>query len=136
MKRPQLLTIIITVTVIGIGGLLFLSTDNQAKPDNTNEHMSSQTVKNEAKPGENEIFITDFAFKEPKLVIKKGTKVTWVNKDGAHHDITPLQESNDFRGSELLSKGETYSFTFMKTGTYEYKCSPHPYMKASVEVTE
>jgi plastocyanin len=42
--------------------------------------------------------------------------------------------SADAPSSELLAKGESYSFTFKKAGTYTYHCTPHPYMKGTVVV--
>ena len=36
--------------------------------------------------------------------------------------------------SDTLNKGGTYSHTFTTPGTYDYYCTIHPYMKASVEV--
>ena len=84
----------------------------------------------------NSISIKGFAFNPSKLTIKKGTKVTWTNNDDARHDITPTGGANDFVASKLLSQGESYEFTFNTVGTYTYKCSPHPYMKGTIEVTE
>ena len=71
------------------------------------------------------------------MTIKKGTKITWTNKDDAHHDITPDKDSaKAIETSKLLAKGESYSYTFTEAGVYSYHCSPHPYMKATIEVTE
>lgn len=84
----------------------------------------------------NMVEISNFAFSPSTMRVKKGTTVTWTNRDDAHHDITPTSGASDFKASELLSNGESYSFTFNMTGTYSYKCSPHPYMKGTVEVVE
>lgn len=80
--------------------------------------------------------IRDFKFVPSKIKIKKGTTVTWTNQDSTRHDVNPLEKSEAFVGSELLAKGESYSFTFNAAGTYDYNCSPHPYMKGTVEVVE
>lgn len=90
----------------------------------------------EVQSGEVMMDIKDFAFGQKTLKIKKGTKVTWTNRDEARHDVTPDTESAAFVASKLLGQGESYSFTFDTAGTYSYICSPHPYMKASVEVVE
>lgn len=94
------------------------------------ENSSSEAVQATA------VDIKDYKFAPPKIQVKKGTAVTWVNQDGVRHDITPDQESEDFKSSELLGKGESYTFTFNTAGTYTYHCTPHPYMKGSVEVVE
>jgi nitrite reductase (NO-forming) len=38
--------------------------------------------------------------------------------------------------SPLLGHAETYKFAFDKTGTYNYMCAPHPYMKAKIIVVK
>ncbi|MES2437064.1 MAG: plastocyanin/azurin family copper-binding protein [Patescibacteria group bacterium] len=67
------------------------------------------------------------------LSVKKGTMVTWTNEDIAKHTVTG---SNGGPASAFFGKGETYSYTFNETGTFEYFCEPHPYMKATVVVTQ
>lgn len=103
------------------------STGFMSTPDNSVDEVQSGTV---------EMDIKDFAFAQKSLKIKKGTTVTWTNRDDARHDVAPDTESDAFRGGPLLAQGESYSFTFNTAGTYSYICSPHPYMKASVEVVE
>lgn len=77
-----------------------------------------------------------FAVVQKSITVKKGTTVTWTNEDDAHHDVTPDLMSDDFKKSELFGKGKTYKFTFNKIGTYAYHCSPHPYMKGIIKVTQ
>lgn len=98
--------------------------------------QSSQSSNMSQPVAPNTVQIRDFAFGPEKITIKKGTTITWTNHDDAHHDVFPTSGASDFTASKLLAKGESHSFTFNQVGTYTYKCSPHPYMKASVEVTE
>ncbi len=89
------------------------------------------------KEGDMAIELKGFAFNPSTAKIKKGTKVTWTNHDDAHHDITPNSSSPHFVGSgKLLAMNDNYSFTFNTAGTYAYHCTPHPYMKATIEVVE
>lgn len=139
MKRSPF--IIAVVVALVIGGVLVLATMPKDKRSEAGDmsHMDmsgsdASTADTFAK--ENEVFIKDFAFAPETLTVKKGTKVTWTNKDDARHDITPTGGGSDFMPSTLLAKGESYDFTFSTAGTYTYKCSPHPYMKGTVVVTE
>lgn len=84
----------------------------------------------------NTVVYQDFAVEQPSIKVKKGTTVTWTNKDTAKHDVTPVNETDDFMASELFGKGESHQVTFNTVGTFEYFCSPHPYMKGVVEVVE
>ncbi len=84
-------------------------------------------------PQTNAITIKDYAFSPATLTIKKGTTITWTNQDIAKHTVT-----GDSGGpsSEFFGKGKSYSYTFTKAGSYPYHCEPHPYMTATIVVTE
>lgn len=84
----------------------------------------------------NSVTIRNYEFTPSKVTVKKGTTVTWTNDDGVKHDIRPVNETDEFKASQLLGKGESYSVTIDTVGTYDYICSPHPYMKGTVEVVE
>lgn len=80
--------------------------------------------------------IRDFDFEKPNIKIKAGTTVTWTNQDTARHDVVIDGEGAEGLGSELLAKGESYSFTFTEPGMTNYLCEPHPYMKGMINVVE
>lgn len=94
----------------------------------TSEVSASPSVGDDFK-----VEIEDFAFTPKTLTIKVGTTVTWTNKDNVGHTAT--SDSGVF-DSGLLYKGDSYSYTFTKTGTFSYFCTPHPYMVATIVVTE
>lgn len=77
--------------------------------------------------------IENFAFAPAILKVKKGTTVTWTNKDSVGHTVTG---ENGGWGSALLAKGQSYSHTFSEVGSFPYYCRPHPWMKGTVEVGE
>jgi plastocyanin len=76
------------------------------------------------------VTIVNFAFSPAAVTVPAGTTLTWTNNDSAPHDISggPLH-------SPTLSRGQTWSYTFSKAGTYGYICSIHPNMTGSVTVT-
>jgi len=78
------------------------------------------------------ITIKNFAFSPAEIRIKAGTNVNWGNEDSVGHTVT--SDSNAFRESPLLAKGETYNLNFNQKGTFTYHCAPHPNMKAKVIV--
>jgi plastocyanin len=80
-----------------------------------------------------EVAIQGFAFSPATIKVKKGTTVTWTNKDAVKHTVTA--DSGKW-GSNLLANGETYSYKFDNVGSFSYHCTPHPSMKGTVEVTE
>ena len=78
----------------------------------------------------NTVEIKGFAFNPAAITIPKGTTVTWTQKDSAQHTVT----GNTF-SSDILSQGQTFSYTFNETGTFEYQCHIHPNMRGKVIVT-
>lgn len=102
-----------------------MATDQQ--PVQSSDQVQSGTV---------EMDIANSAYAKPDITVKKGTTVVWTNQDFIQHDVTPDEESESFRGSELLSKGQSYSFRFNTVGTFTYHCTPHPFMKGTVTVVE
>lgn len=79
------------------------------------------------------VTIKGFEFGPAELAAAAGTEVTWTNDDGATHTVTAKEGPDGFE-SDDLSSGDTFSFTFEEPGTYDYYCSIHPTMTASVSV--
>lgn len=131
-KTPIIAVILIAVAL----GAIFVVSRPNNESNKTDSSQKDKTAEVSETEEPNTVSIEDFAFKQDSIQIKKGTTITWVNKDEARHDISPTGGGSDFVASELLAKGEKYQFTFNTAGTYTYKCSPHPYMKGTIEVIE
>jgi amicyanin len=154
MKKSTLTLIIVAVLVAGGGAVYALTRPDNDDTNQASESTSDTTTDSQqnsnpvaaepetpASDGDNqvasdEVEIEDFAFGPATITIKKGTTVRWTNKDSVQHNIEPDTESDAFKRSELLSKDESYSFTFNTAGTYTYHCQPHPQMTGKVIVTE
>lgn len=135
--------LVVLVVLAGVVGVIAFNQSDEASPTTRNETSNQQTSSSETRrtaeeenKTTNTVDIKNSAFNPATITIKKGVKVTWTNQDTIKHDVAPDKESNDFKGSELLAKGEKYEFIFNKPGTYTYHCTPHPYMKGTVIVTE
>ncbi|HSV12505.1 MAG TPA: cupredoxin domain-containing protein [Hanamia sp.] len=81
----------------------------------------------------NTITITGMSF-PATTTIKKGTVITWNNKDGIAHTVT----SNDgiTFDSGTLDPGGTFSFTANTVGSFPYHCNFHSMMKGTLVVTQ
>jgi amicyanin len=105
------------------------STSTSSNNSSSNNSSSSNT------PAEtNTVKISDMSFSPASIKVKVGQTVTWTNEDSIAHTVTADTASSDAPASDLLSHGQTYSFTFNKAGTYAYHCQVHPNMKATVIV--
>ena len=66
-----------------------------------------------------------------KLVVAKGTAVTWTNQDDIPHSI--VLTGFGVR-SKALDTDKTFTYQFDKTGTFAYMCGLHPAMHGTVVV--
>jgi amicyanin len=82
------------------------------------------------------VTIKGFAFHPSTLTVKAGTKVTFTQEDGSvQHNVRSTGAGAKTLNSPNLSKGQSYTVTFTKPGTYSYICSIHPFMKGTITVT-
>jgi plastocyanin len=81
----------------------------------------------------NAVDIDNFAFAPATLTVTAGSTVTWTNKDEEPHTV--VANDGSFRSPGMASQA-TFSFTFTKPGKFDYVCSIHPYMHATVVVTQ
>ena len=75
-----------------------------------------------------QVNIVDFDFGPKVLLVKKGDRVTWVNKDVVKHNISA--KLGDEGLSPDLAVGENYSM--LVTKSMNYICGLHPSMTGSI----
>ena len=80
-----------------------------------------------------QIDIKEFMYSPKELTVAVGTKVTWVNDDQVPHTVS---EVNKVSRSGALDTGDSFSYTFLIPGTFEYFCILHPQMIGNVRVTQ
>ena len=78
------------------------------------------------------VAIKNFAFSPVVVTVRVGTTVTWTNSDQDAHTVTAT--GGGFK-SPTLNTGDLFRYTFSKPGRYEYLCTIHPFMTATVVVT-
>ena len=68
------------------------------------------------------IFIKARAFDPAILTIEQGTTVTWTNEDPMMHYVVHLPDANhaELFDSGPLSSGQSFSYTFLEKGRYNY----------------
>ncbi|MFC5531937.1 plastocyanin/azurin family copper-binding protein [Cohnella yongneupensis] len=77
--------------------------------------------------------IKGYAFSTADLKIKKGTTVTFINRDKVKHSATADDGSFD---TGLIAQDESAQVKFDTVGTFTYFCKPHNYMTATITVTK
>jgi len=85
------------------------------------------------------ILIQNYGFNPQTVTIPVGTTVTWTNLDTIQHQIsnsaTTTVGPGQIFASKPLAKGDTYSYTFTSTGTFQYTCIIHTFMRGTIIVT-
>lgn len=80
------------------------------------------------------IDITNRGFTPNKVTIDFGDTVTWTNKDTTPHQVVADQAR--FTSSPLLAAGQSYSFTFTKSGSFTYRDGVAMNRKGTVTVKD
>ena len=114
-RRRRLAGAIVASAALGVG-FLSLSGAPAGASAAKGKHA---TVKNKS-----------FNYKAKTLHVSKGTKVTWVNKDGAVHTATDRGVFN----TKKIKHNRKKSITFNRKGTFKYICTLHPFMHGTVVV--
>ena len=132
----QITTIVVIAVIILV--TIALAFSNYSFEENVEE--TDLTIKGDvimptkvSRPGCEE---NDRCYIPSVIVIEKGKQVTWVNEDSAFHSITSgyYGTPTELFDSGHLDPFESYTLTFDETGTYDYFCTLHPWMKGQVIV--
>jgi plastocyanin len=81
----------------------------------------------------NTVAIQNFAFSPATVTVKSGTTITWTNRDSDAHTVTAMP-AGSFH-SPTLNTGQSFQYTFTTPGRFDYLCTIHPFMTATVVVT-
>ncbi len=79
------------------------------------------------------VTMQNISFHPSALTVAVGTTVTWTNEDSTSHDVTFTDLANV--KSAVLSRGQTFSYTFTTPGTFHYYCTIHGASAMSGTVT-
>jgi len=77
------------------------------------------------------VTIKNFDYSPMELNIPAGTTVVWKNLDGEPHTIASI---NGLFRSQALDQNDSFRFTFDHPGVFNYICSIHPKMRATITV--
>jgi plastocyanin len=97
------------------------------------EEVAEENAESEEPAVPNQVVIDNFTFQPPRLTVRAGTKVTWVNRDDVPHTATSTAKPKRF-DSGTLDTDQRFAHVFNKPGTYKYFCAVHPHMTATIIV--
>jgi plastocyanin len=76
--------------------------------------------------------ITVAGFTPKNVTIQYGDTVTWTNKDTGNHQV--LADNGAFTTSPVLAANQTYSYTFTKSGNFDYRDAFNTNRRGSITV--
>jgi plastocyanin len=141
--RRSVIAVIVIIIILAVAGFIVrgnksdTSTNNsQTSTNNTqpksNSTSNSQNSNNQSSA--NTVSIANMAFTPPQITVNKGDSVTWTNNDSMTHTVVDDLSNVGGPNSGDIAPGSSYSFTFTKTGSFQYHCSIHPSMRGTIVV--
>ena len=88
--------------------------------------------------GVTHLFVRNYAYQPAAIEVVWGTPVTWTNQDSAIHSVVlphVITSETDIRESGPLQQGQSFRYTFLARGTFQYYCTEHLSMVGVVIVT-
>lgn len=77
------------------------------------------------------VVIDGMRFRPRVVVVRRGDKITWINKDPFPHTVTA--SGGKFDSRQIAPEG-SWTYVARDRGKYDYVCTLHVTMKGRVEV--
>ncbi|HEV2551108.1 MAG TPA: cupredoxin family copper-binding protein [Stellaceae bacterium] len=91
----------------------------------------SLTASAAAGPGASHtVTIENMQFQPQELIVHRGDRIVWVNKDLFPHTVT----ADKIFDSGSIASNASWSYSARKSGEYAYGCTFHPTMKGKLKV--
>lgn len=135
MRRILGLILIIIAIIVIVWGVT-RNNNNSSNQTSSGPGTSSQQTNqnNSSSPRAGTINIRNMMFTPSQITIAKGGTVTWTNNDTTTHTVVDDLANAGGPNSGDIAPGQSYSFTFTKTGSLQYHCSIHPSMRGTIVV--
>ncbi|WP_372341649.1 cupredoxin domain-containing protein [Achromobacter insolitus] len=90
---------------------------------------SAQQAPSGTQLAEHVVTIEGMQFMPATLTVKRGDKVTWINKDLVPHTATASSKAFD---SGVIASGASWTYTVREEGSSAYVCLFHPTMQGTL----
>ncbi|HEV2442711.1 MAG TPA: cupredoxin family copper-binding protein [Steroidobacteraceae bacterium] len=78
-----------------------------------------------------QVIIDGMRFNPQTLVVRRGDRITWINRDPFPHTVTSTDGKFD---SHQIAPDGSWTYVARKAGEYDYVCTLHVTMKGKLEV--
>jgi plastocyanin len=102
-----------------------------AAPGAPGASASAAAASSPTAPAAHTVVIEGMVFAPATLVVRRGERITWVNRDLVAHTVTARDGSFD---SGSIAAGASWSTVATRVGRRAYTCSLHPTMTAILDI--
>ena len=81
------------------------------------------------------VTIKDFKFVPQEITIKRGQTLHWENREKRQYHSVWFEALGE-EEPDYIFPDESYEREFKQTGSFPYRCGPHPRMTGTVHVTD
>ncbi len=81
------------------------------------------------------VIIKDFKFVPQEITIKRGQTINWENREKRQYHSVWFEASGE-EEPDYFFPDENYEREFKQTGSFPYRCGPHPKMTGTVHVID
>ena len=97
---------------------------------------SSKKKKSSSATGAAAVTMQNISFSPSSSQVKVGDTVTWTNDESVGHDVTADDGSFKSGPPGGMKQGDTFEHKFDQAGSFAYKCTVHPNMTGTVQVSQ
>ncbi len=118
------------------GGLALAACGDSSSSSSSSKKKSKKKKSSTTTTGGPGVVMQNIQFDPKAVSVKVGNTVTWSNNESVQHDVTADDGSFKSGPAGGMKQGDNYEHTFDKAGSFAYKCTIHPNMTGTVEVTQ
>ncbi len=82
------------------------------------------------------VIIKDYKFIPQEITIQKGQVIRWENREKRQYHSVWFEALDEEEPEDYLFPEDYYEREFNQTGSFSYRCGPHPEMTGVIRVTE
>ena len=82
------------------------------------------------------VLIKKFKFIPQEITIKRGQTLRWENREKRQYHSVWFEALGEEEPDDYLFPDDTYDREFKQTGSFPYRCGPHPKMTGTVHVID
>ncbi len=80
------------------------------------------------------VTIKDYKFIPQDITIKAGQTIVWENREKRQYHSVWFEALGEAEPEDYLFPEDSYERSFTESGTFPYRCGPHPEMTGTVTV--